>query len=46
MGNAYTKKGDYGMARTFYQKSLTEHRIPETLSKLSEVCLASVYRVQ
>lgn len=37
MAGAYVKLDDYTNARTFYQKSLTEHRIPDTLSKLSEV---------
>jgi len=34
---AHSKKGDYANAKTFYQKSLSEHRIPDTLAKLSEV---------
>lgn len=37
MAGAYVKLEDYANARTFYQKSLTEHRIPDTLTKLSEV---------
>lgn len=37
MAGAYVKLEDYLNARTYYQKSLTEHRIPDTLSKLSEV---------
>lgn len=37
MAGAYVKLEDYTNARTFYQKSLTEHRIPDTLTKLSEV---------
>lgn len=37
MAGAYVKLEDYNNARTYYQKSLTEHRIPDTLSKLSEV---------
>ncbi|XP_013777806.1 stress-induced-phosphoprotein 1-like [Limulus polyphemus] len=37
MGGAYSKKGDLYNAKTYYQKSLTEHRIPATLTKLSEV---------
>lgn len=37
MAGAYVKLEDYPNARTYYQKSLTEHRIPDTLSKLSEV---------
>ncbi|KAH8031010.1 hypothetical protein HPB51_012478 [Rhipicephalus microplus] len=36
MAGAYVKLEDYPNARTYYQKSLTEHRIPDTLSKLSE----------
>ena len=35
--SAYAKLGDLQSARTFYQKSLTEHRTPDTLTKLSEV---------
>jgi len=37
MASAYAKKDDLPNARTYYQKSLTEHRIPDTLSKLSQV---------
>ena len=37
MGNAFLKKEDYNQARTFFNKSLTEHRTPDTLTKLSEV---------
>lgn len=37
MAGAYVKLEDYVNARTYYQKSLTEHRIPDTLTKLSEV---------
>ncbi|XP_076351807.1 stress-induced phosphoprotein 1 [Tachypleus tridentatus] len=37
MGGAYSKKGDLYNAKTYYQKSLTEHRLPATLTKLSEV---------
>lgn len=37
MASAYFKKEDLEQARTFYQKSLSEHRTPDTLSKLSEV---------
>ncbi|XP_064490068.1 stress-induced-phosphoprotein 1-like [Ornithodoros turicata] len=37
MANAYVRLGDYPNAKTYYQKSLTEHRIPDTLAKLSEV---------
>ncbi|KAH7940061.1 hypothetical protein HPB52_020615 [Rhipicephalus sanguineus] len=36
MAGAYVKLEDYPNARTYYQKSLTEHRIPDTLSKLSD----------
>jgi len=35
--SAYVMLGDLQNARTFYQKSLTEHRTPDTLTKLSEV---------
>ncbi|XP_054165278.1 stress-induced-phosphoprotein 1-like [Oppia nitens] len=37
MANAYQKLDDLANAKTYYQKSLTEHRTPETLSKLSEI---------
>lgn len=34
MGNAYKKQGDLKKAIDYYQKSLTEHRTPDTLTKL------------
>ena len=37
MGNAYLKKGDYEKAKYCFEKSLTEHRTPETRARLSEV---------
>lgn len=37
MASAYQKKDDLEQAKTFFQKSLSEHRIPDTLSKLSQV---------
>lgn len=37
MASAYQKKGDLENAKTYFQKSLTEHRTPDTLSKLSVV---------
>lgn len=37
MASAYFKKDDLEQAKTYYQKSLSEHRTPDTLSKLSEV---------
>lgn len=37
MASAYHKKDDLEQARTFFQKSLSEHRTPDTLSKLNEV---------
>lgn len=37
MASAYQKKDDLEQARTFFQKSLSEHRTPDTLSKLNEV---------
>lgn len=37
MGNAYLKKEDYYNARTYFQKSMTEHRTPEIKIKLSDV---------
>lgn len=37
MASAYQKKDDLEQAKTFFQKSLSEHRTPDTLSKLNEV---------
>ena len=37
MANAYTKLEQYEKAKFYYQKSLTEHRTPDTVTKLSEV---------
>lgn len=37
IANTYQKKGDLGSAIKYYQKSLTEHRIPDVLNKLREV---------
>lgn len=37
MASAYAKLNDLPNAKTYYQKSLTEHRTPESLSKLSEI---------
>lgn len=37
MASAYAKKEDYENAKLYFEKSLTEHRTPDTLSKLSEV---------
>lgn len=37
MASSYQKKDDLEKAKHFFQKSLSEHRTPETLSKLSEV---------
>ena len=37
MAFAFQKKENFEQAKTFYQKSLTEHRTPETLTRLSEV---------
>lgn len=34
IGTAYEKKGDLANAITYYQKSLTEHRTPDILTKL------------
>ena len=36
-GNAYRKMGDYKNAKIYYEKSLSEHRTPETRSLISEV---------
>lgn len=37
MANAYTKIEQYDKAKLFYEKSLTEHRTPDTVTRLSEV---------
>jgi len=37
MATAYTKLDDFEKAKHFYEKSLTEHRTPETVKKLAEV---------
>lgn len=37
MATAYQKKDDLEQAKTFFQKSLSEHRTPDTVSKLIEV---------
>ena len=44
MGSAFLKKDDLEAAITFFQKSLTEHRTPETLAKLKETEKAKVAR--
>ncbi|KAJ3003097.1 UNVERIFIED_CONTAM: hypothetical protein HDU68_005883, partial [Siphonaria sp. JEL0065] len=36
MGNAYSKLNDYKNAIKYYEKSLSEHRTPEVLTKLRE----------
>lgn len=36
IGSAYSKKGDLDEAIKYYQKSLTEHRTPDILTKLRE----------
>ncbi|KAI0921989.1 hypothetical protein AcW1_004179 [Taiwanofungus camphoratus] len=36
IGNAYSRKGDLSTAIKFYNKSLTEHRTPDILTKLRE----------
>lgn len=37
IGNAYKALKDYGKAKIFYEKSLSEHRTPETRELLSKV---------
>jgi len=36
-GNAYRKLGDYKQAKVYYEKSLSEHRVPEVRALVSEV---------
>ncbi|ODN05597.1 Stress-induced-phosphoprotein 1 [Orchesella cincta] len=36
-GNSYKKMGDFRNAKVFYEKSLSEHRTPETRSLLADV---------
>jgi stress-induced-phosphoprotein 1 len=43
IGSAYEKQGNLPEAITYYQKSLTEHRTPEILSKLRAVEKAKTY---
>lgn len=38
MASAFQKLEEYDKAKHFYLKSLTEHRTPETLTKLTDVC--------
>lgn len=37
IGNAYRKMKDYKTAKTYYEKSMSEHRTPEIKSLLSQV---------
>ena len=37
IGTNYVKMGDYTNAIEYFQRSLTEHRTPEILTKLGEV---------
>ena len=37
IGTNYVKMGDYDQAIEYFQRSLTEHRTPETLTKLRDV---------
>ncbi|CAH1999721.1 unnamed protein product [Acanthoscelides obtectus] len=37
IGNAYRKMKDYKSAKTYYEKSMSEHRTPEVKTLLSEV---------
>ena len=47
MASAYVKLEDYDNAKLYFEKSLTEHRTPETVSKLSDVekVLKGTYRL-
>lgn len=37
IANAYRKLGEYQNAKVFYEKSLSEHRVPETRALLAEI---------
>jgi len=37
IGNSYRKMGDLQMAKTFFEKSMSEHRTPEIRATLSEI---------
>ena len=40
IGTSYMKLGDYDQAIEYFQRSLTEHRTPEILTKLREVAMS------
>lgn len=42
IGNAYVKKEDYEKALTYFNKSLSEHRVPDIVKKTVEVSIGSI----
>ena len=45
MGTAHRKKGELELAKTAYEKALTEHRTPDYRQNLSEVRTSWYYEV-
>lgn len=42
-GNAYAKMENYAEAIRYYDFSLAEHRSPDTINRLNQVCLIDVF---